>query len=85
MIKKYIFGNPIETGAVTANIEPCEGVVEHFNEIETDEGIIFNYAMHKEDIVYGLGEANRGMNKRGGMSLIRRRKSSPFTVYIILR
>ena len=67
MIKKYIFGNPIETGAVTANIEPCEGVVEHFNEIETDESIIFNYAMHKEDIVYGLGEANRGMNKRGGI------------------
>ena len=66
MIKKYVFGNPIETGAVTADIEACSGAVEFFNEIEADGGIIFNYLMNDSDIVYGLGEANRGMNKRGG-------------------
>ncbi len=67
MIKKYVFGEPTETGAVELDIEPCEGVVDCFNEIETDEGFIFNYTMNDDDIVYGLGEANRGINKRGGM------------------
>lgn len=33
--------------------------------VDTKEGFCFTYRMKAEDIVYGLGEANRGINKRG--------------------
>ena len=67
MVKKYVYGNPIETNAVVAQIEQEEGPVQYLSEIEMNDKIIFNYAMESDDIVYGLGEANRGMNKRGGL------------------
>ena len=67
MVKKYVYGNPIETNAVVSQIEQEEGSVQYLSEIEINDKIIFNYAMESDDIVYGLGEANRGMNKRGGL------------------
>ena len=67
MVKKYVYGNPIPTGAVTENIEIAEGGIQYFTELEMNGKIILNYAMENDDIVYGLGEANHGLNKRGAV------------------
>ena len=61
MIKKYKFGNPIETDAV---IEKMEIDSSKIHSIEVRDGI-FNISMNEKTRVYGLGEANRGINKRG--------------------
>ena len=66
MIKKYIYGQPIETNAVVMDIEAEKDSIQALNEIQTDDGkLFFTYFMENDDIVYGLGEANRGINKRG--------------------
>lgn len=61
MILKYTFGKPIETDAVVQNIENAEKTVPYVSMNETG----FTYAMEPSDIVYGLGENVRGINKRG--------------------
>ena len=66
MVKKYIFGKPFETDAVTAQIQPEISVPQIENaRIETDKGFRFYYEMNDTDVIYGLGEANRGIDKRG--------------------
>ncbi|MGN0154206.1 MAG: TIM-barrel domain-containing protein [Lachnospiraceae bacterium] len=64
MIKKYTFGTPFQTEAIVVPVEKTEGVPE-YGSISLTEGFTFTYQMNQEDIVYGLGEANRGINKRG--------------------
>lgn len=66
MVKKYVFGAPLETEAVTEQIAeetPVSGV--GIGEISTGEGFCLRCRMEESDVVYGLGEANRGINKRG--------------------
>ena len=61
MIRKYVFGDPIETDAVVREIgESCwsDGLLRK-------EGNVFYYELQPDEIVYGLGENVRGMNKRG--------------------
>ena len=71
MITKYIYGNPFDTEAVTGNTETVNvgtnrnGRIPAYGRIETENGFCFTYIMNEDDIVYGLGEANRGINKRG--------------------
>lgn len=66
MVKKYIFGTPFETDAVTASIEASAGLPGgECGTISVEEGFCLTYKMSDEDVVYGLGEANRGINKRG--------------------
>ena len=64
MIRKYIYGTPFETEAVAADIAGADGTPE-YGVIDTQDGFSFTYVMDDDDIVYGLGEANRGINKRG--------------------
>ena len=64
MIRKYRYGTPFNTEALTEKIETTEGVLP-YGEVSQEEGFVFTYIMDEEDIVYGLGEANRGINKRG--------------------
>lgn len=64
MIKKYTFGEPFNTEAVTELFSSCEGLPE-YGTISLDNGFTCVIQMEDEDIVYGLGEANRGINKRG--------------------
>ncbi len=60
MIQKYVYGTPFETEAVKTEVgKPAYG------QITSEDGFCFTYVMGEEDIVYGLGEANRGLNKRG--------------------
>ena len=64
MIKKYTYGTPFPTESVTEQFAASEGMPE-FGTIHLKEGFSFTYRLRDEDIVYGLGEANRGINKRG--------------------
>ena len=64
MVRKYVFGTPFETEAVVKKVEPEQGVPA-YGEISLEEGFSFTYRLAEDDIVYGLGEANRGLNKRG--------------------
>lgn len=65
MIQKFVFGQPIETGAVVIDIpESTQG----FSTMElekTEDHVKISCKMGKDDIVYGLGEQVRGINKRG--------------------
>ena len=64
MVRKFIYGTPFETEAVTADI-PVENGSPAYGELCTENGFGFRYIMEDDDIIYGLGEANRGINKRG--------------------
>ena len=61
MVKKFRFNNPITTYAVVKNIECENGEMPYFSKCDTD----FTYIMSDTASVYGLGEAVRGINKRG--------------------
>lgn len=63
MIRKYTFGNPMETDAVVHKIEKEAGGVPYLG-AGTDE-IVFTYQMDDNTRIYGLGENVRGINKRG--------------------
>lgn len=74
MIKRYIFGNPIETEAVLHKPEAQNG--DSPEQRQQWDGKIpyvsltgdragFTCGLDREDIVYGLGENVRGINKRG--------------------
>lgn len=70
MVKKYRFGNPIETDAVIVKVEEerLDGDCLSFWQVnirEEKEEIIISYAMDERDRIYGLGETMRGINKRG--------------------
>ena len=64
MIRKYIYGAPFDTEAVVTDIAPADGTPA-YGIIDTQDGFSFTYIMNGDDIVYGLGEAGRGINKRG--------------------
>lgn len=64
MIKKYTFGTPFKTDAVVASAAAASDAVP-FGTISLTDGFSYTYMMEDTDIVYGLGEANRGINKRG--------------------
>lgn len=61
MVKKYVFGTPIETDAVVKEIKETSWKDAVFKK----EGNVFHYLLKPDEIVYGLGENVRGMNKRG--------------------
>lgn len=65
MIRKYVFGNPLETGAVVLELAAQEKEMSVMSVERTQDGVIFSCNMNKEDVVYGLGEQVRGINKRG--------------------
>ena len=71
MIQRFRFGTPIETCAVVEEIPIMEGTFPFFDLIyegEADDeacGLDFIYTLSDKDIVYGLGEQVRGINKRG--------------------
>ena len=64
MIRKYTYGAPLQTDAVTSEI-PAESETLPYGTVCTKDGFSFTYTMDDNAVVYGLGEANRGINKRG--------------------
>ena len=63
MIRKYTFGNPMETDAVVHKIEKETGEVP-FMGVGADQ-LAFTYKMDDNTRIYGLGENVMGINKRG--------------------
>lgn len=62
MIRKFTFGNPLSTDAVIATIPSSMDALPYFTSPETGS---FLYKMEEDTLIYGLGEAVRGINKRG--------------------
>lgn len=61
MIRRFVIGTPLDTEAVLHKPEVDQGVLPYF----TIEGTTLGMKLAKEDVVYGLGENVRGINKRG--------------------
>lgn len=64
MIKKYTYGTPFKTDTIIESVDTATGTP-LFGDITLTDGFCLTYKMSEEDIVYGLGQANRGINKRG--------------------
>lgn len=63
-MERYEYGNPFDTEAIVEKVDATKGNPK-YGTISQKEGFAFTYIMDDDDIVYGLGEANRGINKRG--------------------
>ncbi len=61
MIKKFTFNDPLQTYAVIKPVDVFDGDIPYFDY----DGNKFLYTMGDDACVYGLGEAVRGINKRG--------------------
>lgn len=65
MVKRYTMGEPINTEAVVKAVAASDFSDFPF-EHKTENGqFVFSFKMADDDIIYGLGEAPRGINKRG--------------------
>lgn len=65
MICKYSFGTPFKTIAVTQTVPEGEAQ-QYFAASRENAAFCFTRQLQPEEIVYGLGENVRGINKRGG-------------------
>ena len=65
-ILKYRFGTPFPTDAIVKAGEGIEKDSIDYFQIEEKEELKLLYKMAPKDIVFGLGENQRGINKRGG-------------------
>jgi alpha-glucosidase len=65
MVRKYIFGKPFNTEAVVTDVEAKSDNNVIYGTVSLKQGFEYTFKMAADDIVYGLGEANRGINKRG--------------------
>ena len=65
MIVKTVFGEPIQTDAITAPVETVDQV-KYFRAVREEKSITFTYPLGPDDIVWGLGETMGRVNKRGG-------------------
>lgn len=63
MIRRYVYGNVIETEVILNKPEQENGVLPYFTVDE--QAMTLSYTMEDKDQVYGLGENVRGINKRG--------------------
>lgn len=65
MVKKYSYGKVFVTDAVIENIMCSDERVEYFDIQDNKDGYELTRTMHTNDVVYGLGQSVRGINKRG--------------------
>lgn len=65
MIHRYDYGTPINTGAVILDIKAEQGDPTCFAVTKKDGAIVFSCDLAAEDMIFGLGEMVRGINKRG--------------------
>ena len=62
-IKKYVYGSPLKTGATVVDVPAAEGDPKNFK--YNPQMGTFTYVLKDRDMVFGLGETVRGINKRG--------------------
>ena len=66
MIRKYTFGTPLPTGAVVRPQPAQSGPVPFFGVKTGEDGSVsFSLSLHPEEVIFGLGQAVRGVDKRG--------------------
>ena len=65
MIRRYDYGQPIATGAIAIPQPVCTDALPRFTVTEDEKGISFKLTMDENDMIFGLGESVRGINKRG--------------------
>ena len=65
MVKRYTMGKPFPTDTILQEMSP-ESMERFPLEHRTENGeFVFSFRMEKDEIIYGLGETVRGINKRG--------------------
>ena len=64
MVQKYRFGEPIQTDSVVEEL-PISSGLPQYGTWEAGDTFSFRCRLKDTDMVFGLGEANRGINKRG--------------------
>lgn len=65
MVTKYIYGTPYNTMAVVEDVTLSENLTQ-LHVSQSEKQICFTRPLGTNEIVYGLGENVRGINKRGG-------------------
>lgn len=65
MIRRYSFGTPYDTGAVMEQLPVESGKLPYFGLRTEGDRVTFRIAMDADEILLGLGETVRGINKRG--------------------
>ena len=65
MIRRYSFGTPIHTGALIRELPAEEGALPFFTVKREGQRVSFSIELSPEEILFGLGENVRGINKRG--------------------
>lgn len=65
MISRYIFGSPLPTMAVVRDITPSGGSMPYFAVTQDGASVTFTTTLGDDDLIFGLGETVRGINKRG--------------------
>ncbi|MCK9170990.1 MAG: alpha-glucosidase [Treponema sp.] len=64
MVYRFSYGTIVETNAVVKTIKVDSGIP-GFGTVASGNPFKWDYTMGPDDIIYGLGENMRGMNKRG--------------------
>ena len=65
MIRRFDYGTPLPTDALVQEIPLCGEALPFFTVAKTENGLTFTHQLGKDDLIYGLGETVRGINKRG--------------------
>ena len=66
MIRKYTFGTPLPTDAVVQSLPAESGELPYFETTTGEDGsVTFSIALHPEEVLFGLGQMVRGIDKRG--------------------
>ena len=66
MIRRYTFGTPLPTGAVMQDLPAEAGALPYFDTQKAGDGsVVFSVSLHPEEVLFGLGQAVRGIDKRG--------------------
>ncbi|MBP3648221.1 MAG: alpha-glucosidase [Clostridia bacterium] len=65
MIRRFDYGTPLPTEALVTEIPLSEGPLPCLDVTKGENGLSFTKKLSKDEIIYGLGETVRGINKRG--------------------
>ncbi len=65
MIRRFDYGTPLPTEALVTELPLSNDALPYFDVATTEQGLTFTHKLGKDDLIYGLGETVRGINKRG--------------------
>lgn len=65
MIRRYEFGQPIDTGAVVRQLPAETAAMPYFTVKVQGDTVSFSTPLQPREMIFGLGETVRGINKRG--------------------